>query len=166
MWIVIIVLSGLLALPLFMLFGAKLYKFKGTKLKTRVKYAAVLFMSYTLIILWLSYDQLQIIGKGLLLGAALSIPFYFYSKRWITKKIEGTTIFYKRKQFLRNLLWVVPVIILINLKEKINFMKQIFDVDWPILGILFACFITAVFTLSYIIKLERKLGSPILEDEK
>ena len=100
---------------------------------------------------------MQLIGKGFLLGAVLCVPFCIYEKRWIDKRIEGTT----RKQRLRHESWGILIIILF-----LCFWKQIVAPVWPCLGFFFAWFSTQVYILFYTVRLERKLGSPILENEK
>ena len=159
---------GMIAFLLFMYVG-KLYKFKGTKLRTRMNYSLgfslFLTLFFTLFFLWQTDDKMHVIGKSLLLSAVLCVPSCFYSKRSIEKRIEGTTIFYKSKQYSRNLLSSVPISILLMI-FFIYFGKKIFEAAWPILGLSFTLFTTTVFLWFYVARLEKKLGSLILEDQK
>ncbi len=178
MWPSIIFGLGMIALLTFARVG-KLYKFKGTKLKKRMSYALGFWFCFILYFLW--QGEMQGIGKSLLLGAVLCIPWCFYKKRWLKKRIEGTTIFYKRKrslrkQYLRTLSWAIPITILfpilvvvllrVDSGERIREALIILEATLPWLGFGFgfAGFTSQVFILLYVVKLERKLGTPILED--
>ena len=179
MWLRIIFGLGMIALATFMYVG-KLHKFKGTKLKTRISFG--LGLSFCLALSFLSLGEMQGIGKSLLLGAVLCLPLCFYKKRWLKKRIEGTTIFYERKRYLyykrkryfRNLLWAIPIIILFQILLLVGFRGRILEAaslivletTWLFLGVVFALFTSQVFLLFCVVKLERKLGTPILEDTK
>ncbi len=165
MWMAIIFLTGMLAFLSLIIF-AKLYKFKGTKLKTRMNYALALSLFFTLCFLSQTQGKAQIIGRGLILGAILSIPFCFYNKRWIDKKIEGTKIFYKMKRIYINALWTVLAVVIMQLLMLQDTGKKFISSIWPILGLCLAWFFSQVFIFFYVVKLERKLGVPILEDRK
>jgi len=139
MWLSIIFGLGMIALLTFAYVG-KLYKFKGTKLKTRMSYALVFLFCFILYFLW--QGEMQGIGKSLLLGAVLCIPLCLYKKRWLKKRIEGTTIFYKRKrslrrQFLRTLSWAIPITILVPILvvvlPHVAFGERILEATWLIL---------------------------------
>jgi tetratricopeptide (TPR) repeat protein len=164
-WYLIISASGLIVF-LVIIYVTKLYKFKGTKLKTRMNYALALSLFFTMLTLWQTGGELQVIGKGFLLGCFLGIPLCFYYKKWTDNKIHGTKIFYKKGQRFRNLLWVIPLSILFQLFVHQDLGKKFLEAEWPMLGIVFSWFISQVFVLFYIIKIERNLGKPILEDEK
>ena len=131
--------------------------YKGTKFRTRKACSSGWFLFITLLLLWSTKGNVQIIEKGILFGLVLSIPFCIFEKRWIDRRIEGTT----RKQRLSRQLWEILVIILF-----LCFWKQIVMPVWPSLGFFFALFSTQTYILFYAIKLERKLGTPILENEK
>lgn len=165
MWLSIIFAIGIIGFLSFVYF-AKLYRFHGTKLKTRMNYALALSLFFLLLFLYQTEGQLQIIGKGFLLGVALSIPFCFYSKRWIDKKIEGSTIFYKNRQYVRSFLWGILIFILFQIFVHQEFGRQIIEDIWPILGLSFSWFVSQVFILFYIVKRERILGRPILEEKR
>ena len=82
--------------------------YKGTKFRTRKAFSSGWFLFITLLLLWSTKGNVQLIKKGLLFGIVLSIPFCVFEKRWIDRRIEGTT----RKQRLRRQLWEILVIIL------------------------------------------------------
>ena len=130
---------------------------KGTKFRTRKAFSSVWFLFISLLLLWSTKGNMQLIEKGLLFGIVLSIPFCIFEKRWIDRRIEGTT----RKQRLRRQLWEILIIIVF-----LCFWRQIVMPVWPSLGFFFALFSTQAYILLYAIKLERKLGTPILENEK
>jgi len=44
--------------------------------------------------------------------------------------------------------------------------EKFLEAKWPMLGIVFCWFVAQVFVSLYIIKIERKLGKPIVEDEQ
>lgn len=144
----------------------KLYKFKGTKLKTRLNYGLMLSLFFTLFFLWLTAGDIRIILKGFALGVILGIPFCWYYKIWLRKKVEGTTIFYKRRPYLRNLLILIPLFIIFQILLHTNWGQIIFDAKWPILGISLSFFFSQAYILFYVIYVEKKLGTSILEDQR
>ncbi len=165
MWTGIIFFSGILVFLLLSIL-AKLYKFKGTKLKTRMSYALALSLFFALYFLWQTQGNVDIIGRGLFLGVVLSVPFCLYNKRWIDKKIEGTKIFYKMKKTYLNVLWAVLGIAMVELIMSQDTAKKIITSRWPVLGLCLAWFFSQVYIFFYVVKLERKLSTPILEDKK
>lgn len=165
MWFSIVFAIGIVLFISFA-FVARLHKFKGTRFKTRMNYGLGVSLFFTLLYLWQTDGKMQIIGKGLLLGAVLCVPFCLYSKRWIEKRIEGTTIFYKRKQYFRRLILLIPIAVLTMIFFHLHWGKQVLNARWPILGLCISWLISQFFILSYVAKLERKLGRPILEDQK
>jgi len=144
---------------------SKLYKFQGTKLKVRMNYALALSLFFTLFYLWQTKGDIQIIGKGLILGIILGIPFCFYSKRWIDKKIEGTKIYYKTKRIYLNILWTFIGVLLIQVLIIRESGRKLMESMWPILGLCISWFLSQVYLFFYVIKLERKLGASILEEK-
>jgi len=154
MWLAYIFVFGLFVF-LILSFVAGLHK--GTKFRTRKAFSSGWFFFITLLFLWSTQGNIQLIINGLLLGAILFIPFSIYEKRWIDRRIEGTT----RQQRLRHDSWSILVLIIF-----LMFWKQIVAPIWPSLGFFFAWFSTQVYILYYAIKLERKSGTPILENEQ
>jgi hypothetical protein len=168
MWWGIIFGLGMISFVTFS-YVAKLHKFKGTKLKTRMNYSLWVSIFFMLLFLWQSHGEIKVIVTSLLLGVVLSVPVYFSTKRWIEKRIEGTAIIYERDVYTRNLrrsyLWVIPLTILTLIYVHTGFgeyVQQIIDVIG--LGLGFSYFIANVFILFYIVRVERKLGVPILEN--
>jgi hypothetical protein len=165
MWTGIIFFSGILVFLLLTIL-TKLYKFKGTKLKTRMSYALALSLFFTLYFLWQTQGKAQIIGRGLILGMLLSIPLCLYHKRWIDNKIEGNKILYKMKKTYLNILWAVLGVVIVELLMSQDTGKQFMASIWPILGLCLAWFFSQVYIFFYVVKLERRLGVPILEDKR
>ncbi|HWR58141.1 MAG TPA: hypothetical protein VN328_04560 [Thermodesulfovibrionales bacterium] len=144
----------------------KLYKFQGTRLRVRMSYALALSLFFTLYFLWQTQGNIHIIGRGILVGVILFIPFSLFDKRWLDKKIEGTKIVYKKKGIYLNLLSVFLVVILTQLLITRDFFKAVLELTWPMLGMCFGWFLTQAYLLLHVIKLEKKLGAPILEEKK
>ncbi|GEM_PF-3254902 len=150
---------------------AKLHKFKGTRLKMRMHYGLGASLFFTLLFVFQSDGEMEVMVKGLLLGLILSIPLYYYSKKWMNKRIDGATILYERSQYKQNLkeylLWSIFSIILVTILSAKGLLEQILEsTRWLFLGLCFSWFIAQVLILFYINKLEKKLGAPIIEDEK
>jgi len=164
-WYLIVSVSGLIIF-LVIIYVTKLYKIKGIKLKTRMSYALVLCLFFTILALWQTGGEIQVIWKGVLLGSFLGVPFCFYYKKWIDSKIQGTKIFYEEGQRYKYLLWMIPLFILLRLFIRSGLGEKFLEAKWPMLGIVFSWFIAQVFVLFYIFKIERKLGKPIVEDEQ
>ncbi|MHC4457214.1 MAG: hypothetical protein ACYS0I_09000, partial [Planctomycetota bacterium] len=82
-------------------------------------------MFFTILFLWPTDGKLQVIINGVLLGMVLCGPLYFLIKNEIKKKIEGTTIYYKQKQYLRSLIVVVPIIILSSIFFRLEWGRKI-----------------------------------------
>jgi hypothetical protein len=154
MWLFYFFCFGLIVF-LILSFTAGLHK--ETKFRTKKALSSGWFLFITLLLLWSTGGNMHLIGKGLLLGVVLGVPLCMYEKRWIDKRIEGTT----RKERLRHQSRTIPIIILF-----LCFWKQIVVPIWPSLGFFFALLTTQVYILFYTITLEKKLGTPILESEK
>jgi len=163
MWMAIVFFVGMLVFLTFILFS-KLYKFKGTKLKVRMSYGLALSLFITLFYLWQTNGNLNKIGKGLIFGIVLGIPFCFYSKRWLDSKIEGANIIYRKKNTYLNLVWAFVGFISMELLMFQGAGRTIMEAVWPLLGLCLSWFFSHVFTFYYVVKLERYLGAPILED--
>ena len=134
---------------------------EGFKLKLSVIIGLGLSLALTLVylILTLRDSRVQIIVISILLSSVLSVPICFFSRKCLCKRIEGTTIHCKEGIRLIDLLWFLPLLLFLDS----NYGQKIVDVGWPILSVLFAICIERVFTLNYVIKLEKKLGSPITQ---
>jgi len=156
---------GMLGFIIFLTFS-KLYRFKGTKLKVRLSYALALSLFFTLFYLWQTKGNSEIIFRGIILGIVLGVPFCLHSRRWIDKKIEGTKIYYKKKNVYINYLWGILGVILVQVLMVNKYGKILIESIWPVLGLCFSWFFSQVFMFYYVVKLERELGSPILEDNK
>ena len=164
MWMAIILFVGILGFLIFILLS-KLYKFQGTKLKVRMNYALAVSLFFSLFILWRTKGDIQIICKGFALGIILGIPFCVYSKRWLDKKIEGAKILYKMKNIYLNILWSFLGLVLVEILMNRESSRKLIASTWPILGLCLSWFFSQVFIFLYVVKLERKLGAPILEDK-
>lgn len=162
---VFVFVIGTIAFMILML-AAKLHTFKGGALKTRVYFALAISLFFTFLLLFRSDGKIHIISKGFLLGIILFIPFWLYTKRWLEKRIEGAVIFYKRKQFRNMLLFLIPVSIIVQISLRTDYGRQIIETTWPFLGLSFSWLFSQVFVLFFIERLERKLGRPIIEDER
>ena len=101
-----------------------------------------------------------------MLGIILGIPFCFYSKRWIDKKIEGTKISYKTKRIYLKVLWAFLGVVLMQVLMTRESWRKLIESIWPILGLCLSWFFSQVFIFFYVAKLERKLDTSILEDKK
>ncbi|MFC1692582.1 hypothetical protein ACFL1R_03655 [Candidatus Latescibacterota bacterium] len=154
MWLRNIIVLGLIV---FFLLSFKTGLNRKTKFRTKKAYSSGWFLFITLLFLWTAHGNMQIIGKSIIFGTLLCVPLCIYEKRWIDKRIEGTTLY----QRLRHDSRVIPIVILF-----LCFWKQIVGLIWPITGFFFALFSTQVYILFYALILERKFGAPILEDEK
>ncbi len=165
MWFSIVFGLGI-AVFLVIQYITKLYRFKGTKLKTRMNYALAVSLFFTILGLWQTSGSLQLIEKGILLGLFLSPLLCVYSKKWTESKIRDTTISYKKVQRIKRLFWTLPIVILSQFLLHQDLGRQFVEAKWPMLGIALSWFISQMFVMSYIIKLERASGKPILEDEQ
>jgi hypothetical protein len=145
-------------------YHAKLYGFKGTKLRTRMIYGLGLSAFLTVIFFLQSDGEMHIIASGLGIGVILVPPLYFISRRQIENRMEGSIVYYKHRQYLRNLLWVMLLIIVLM---AIFYKYQNFLTLSNILGLgfSFAAFLGQLFLVRHIARLEEKLGLPIMEDQ-
>ena len=131
------------------------------KLKLSVIIGLGLILAITLIysILTLRDSRVQVIVMSILLGSVLSVPICFISRKYLCKGIEGTTMHYKERNFLIDLLWFLPLMLFLDS----NYGQKIYHAGWPILSFLFAFCIERAFILNYVIKLEKKLGASITQ---
>jgi hypothetical protein len=143
-----------------------LYKFKGTRFKTRLIYGLALSIFFALYSLWQIEGNLTTIGKGILLGIMLVPLSILYTRYWIEKRLKGGTILYARNYRLRSWLWFIPFFICLQFLFHSEVGKQLIDAKWPLLGLCFSWLIIQVFSLFYISRLEDKLGHAIMEDRR
>ena len=143
---------------------AGLYKFQGTKHKSRIIYVTALGIFFSLYFMWHADWNLSIITKGFLLSLILTPPIILYTKRWIRKRLEGTTLFYPRNIHLRSWLWFMVFWICWGGFFRFRFGRQVLNAEWPILGLCFSWVISEVVSLLLVSKMEGKLGAPIMED--
>ncbi|MEW5759202.1 MAG: hypothetical protein AB1779_00375 [Candidatus Thermoplasmatota archaeon] len=169
-FILAVVILGIVAFLIFAFF-AKLFQLKGTKFKTRVIFGLAFCVYLTLIIflivLWLTENVIQNIGRGIIFGVILSIPWlYFYYKiGWPEKRIKGGTLLYDKRDIRRNVLGVIvatPVVCVIMM--LVGPTNLIFGYIWVMLALVIAWLISQIFLLFRVIRLESKLGASIIEN--
>ena len=131
------------------------------KLKLSVIIGLGFILAITLFysILTLRDSRVQVIVMSILLGSVLSVPICFFSRKYLCKGIEGTTMHYKERNFLIDLLWFLPLLLF----SDSDFGQKIYHAGWPILSVLFAICIERVFILYHVIKVEKKLGASITQ---
>ena len=163
MWTAIVLVLGMLAsLGFILLF--RLYKFKGTKLKVRTVYGLALSFFFTLFFLKQSQGNIQIIGKAFILGLVLAVPFCLFSRIWIKNRLRGNKVFYKKKTIWLNLLVGIAVVALMQLLLFQGYGRRLIESIWPILGLTLSWLFCQIFMFFFVVRLERKLGTLILED--
>jgi divalent metal cation (Fe/Co/Zn/Cd) transporter len=89
-----------------------------------------------------------------------------YSKKWTESKLDGAKILYKKKQPYINMLWSFLGVALVQVLIRQEYGKMFIKSVWPMLGICLSWFFSQIFIFYYVIKLEKRIGSPILEDSK
>jgi hypothetical protein len=146
------------------IFVGKLYHFKGGGLRKRMYSLLGLSLFFTLATLGYSEKDITVIGRGIVLGSILCLPFYYFTKRDMEKRIKGNIIYYKHRHLFKNFLLAASAITITHILFRTNIGRQILITNGVILGLCFAWFISQIFILIYIAKLERKLGTSILED--
>lgn len=163
MWPYTIFGLGMLIFVVFA-YHAKLYGFKGTKLRTRLIYGLGMSSFLTFIFLLQSNGDMQIIATGLGIGVIFSLPLYVISKKQIEKRVEVSTVYYKRRPNIQNiLLAVIFISILFILFDKYQNFYTISTVLG--LGACFAAFLAHVVLINHVVQMEDRLDSPIMEDE-
>lgn len=158
-----------IAMPLIFIlyiFVGKLYHFKGGGLRKRMYYALGLSLFATLATLGYSEKYITVIGRSILFGSILFLPFYYFTKRDIEKRVKGNVIYYKHRHLFKNFLLVASIMTITHILFRTNIGRQILITNGVILGLCFAWFISQIFILIYIAKLEKKIGTSILEDEE
>lgn len=150
----------------------KIYTLKDRLYKKKICFTVGGFL-YVIILVSLSFgDMIEKVPEKILTGIILSIPLYYLFKKEIEKKIKGNVIYYKHDTkfvtFKRGLVFVLMVtsinLILLSLIRKRQWhMDQLLQIAAVGGGI--ALFISNIFILIFIHRLEKKLGAPILEAE-
>lgn len=164
--LIFLLLINALFILVAMSFLAGLHKFKGTKLRTRMKFVIGGVFIFILLFCQIIEDLHQI-EKGFKYGLIFTVPIYIYRKRWLEKRIEGTTVFYKKKARLRNFIELVIYGMVLILLYSIDWIGQIVvDNIWLTLGFSISYLISEIFALFYVVKMEKKLNESILEDQK
>lgn len=145
-----------------------LQRYRGTQLRTRIEFEFVLSLLVTVCLVWAIQGRPILIVRALALGAVLSVPFSVQNKHSIDHRLRGSTIFYRGTYGLRNALWAIALTMFAMLFTVlyVGFRMSLFgQLIWPLLGFGVAWLAARAFALVYVLKLERKLGAAILEDQ-
>jgi len=135
-----------------------------TKLKIKLVFGLVISLFFTLYLIYLNDGDFFIILKSLLLGLVISFLFSIYNRKWLLKNIKGTILFINKHKSRRTLLKKIIFVVIIAIPLYIVTRQ---GYRWPIIGLGMSWIFSIIFNLFYIIRLEKKLGGPILlENEK
>lgn len=147
--------------------AAKLYHFKGGKLRMRIYYELGLSLLFTLIFFWYFWYSnkemdITVVGKSIIFSSILCLPIYYLTIRNIKRRMKGNVIYYERGHAFKSILRVGAIVIVTKILYYTDVGRQIFT-SWVILGLCFAWFISQIFILISVAKLERGLGTSIQE---
>jgi hypothetical protein len=157
--------AGLLIF-IFVAFRKNLYKFTGTKHKTRLIYGTAASIFMTSVLLFQFDLNLSVIGKSLIVAIAISLPWIFYEKNRYEKKIVGTTLATKPQNRSIHLLWLVLFSVGLQVFYDSDIGRMVMSTKWPLLGLGLSWVIVQIFLLYYVSGIEKKLGNPIMENSK
>jgi hypothetical protein len=151
---------------IFIAFRKNLYKFTGTRHKTRVIYGTAASIFLTSVLLYQFDINSSVIGKSLIVGIVISLPWIFYEKKRYDKIIVGTTIATKPMKQSIHLLLLVLLSVGLQLFYDSDIGRMVSIAKWPLLGLSFAWVIVQIFLLYYFNRIEKKVGGPIMENNK
>lgn len=156
----------LLVLILLIMLAARLDQLKGGRLRKRTYYFLGLSLFFTLMIFGYGDKDITVFIKGIVFGSILCLPFYYLTKRDMEKRIKGNVIYYKQRNLfeVKRILLLTFISIITQMLLKNDIGRQILITNGVMLGFGFAWFFSLIFILIYIAKLERKLGTSIVED--
>ncbi len=151
---------------IFIAFRKNLYKFTGTRHKTRLIYGTAASIFLTSVLLFQFDINLSVIEKSLVVAIVISLPWIFYEKKRYAKKIVGTTLATKPQNRSMHLIWLVLFSVGLQLFYDSDIGRTVMNIKWPLLGLSFAWVIVQMFLLFYVSDIEKGLGSPIMEVSK
>lgn len=156
----------LLVLILLIMLAARLDQLKGGRLRKRTYYFLGLSLFFTLMIFGYGDKDITVFIKGIVFGSILCLPFYYFTKRDMEKRIKGNVIYYRQRHVfeLKRVLLIVSTMTITHILLRTGIGRQILITNGVMLGFGFAWFFSLIFILIYISKLERNLGISIVED--
>ena len=151
---------------IFIAFRKHLFKFTGTRHKTRIIYglAVCCFLTVTLFIQFNA--DFATIWKSLFVGLVVSLPWIFYEKKSYEKNIVGSILVKRPKQRGLQLAVLFLFIIGLQLFYHSDIGEMVLNAKWPVLSICVAWAIAQTFLLYHVINIEKKIGSPLIEGSK
>jgi hypothetical protein len=136
----------------------------GTRLRSRLGFAVLISTGF--IILFLGNDELRFTNWAAtsIATIAFSIPFVLYSVRHLRKRIQGSVIVYGRR--VRWYYVVIPAVLLIMLRFITDPLQLFIRFNWALFAYLLAWWLSSVFQLIYVGRLESRSGEPIIEQRQ
>ncbi len=149
---------------------AKSYVFKGRLFKKSTYYILGVSLLLLMIVSLSVGDMTKKIPEKILTGIILSIPMYYLCKKVIEKKIKGNVIYYRQDTKFAKFKGGLLMVLIITAVNSFHLLRRLRQ--WHMEQLLqivsvgggIAWFISQIFILIYIAKLERRLGTSILED--
>jgi len=145
-----------------------LTRYQGTHLRTRIELEFALSLLFTACLVWAIQGKPILVARALALGTVLAIPFIVQNKESIDRRLHGSTIFYRGTYGLRNALWAIALSMFAMLLTigYVGFRMSLFgQLVWPLTGFSFGWFAARAFALLYVLRLERRLGATIREEQ-
>ena len=141
----------------------KLLKFDKSRYKDRIIMSLFFASVLNTTIILFSEHSLSSTSVYFIIGALLAYPIFLVEQMFFDNKLDGSIIMYKKNQYLRNLLFTIPTVII----SQVLFYKYGSSALFPYIIIICSAWLfSSLLNLLKINKLEKQLREPIIESSK
>jgi cobalamin synthase len=142
---------------------ARLHQKEGVRFRARITYS--LFVSTAFLLIFLLDSSLRPADLTLtLLACAVLTPLYLlYSVRRLQKGLQGAMMRYTRRPRWHYVVGALIIPLLLHFAVQPDEIRRY---SWFIVGGVFAWWSLSIFELVYVLRLEHRLGTPIIEQHQ
>lgn len=137
-----------------------LHRKEGVKFRARVGYGVFVSTGFLLLFLFNPSLRPADLTRTLLACAVLTLLFLSYSVRRLRNRIQGTVMRYPRRPRCHFLGMVLLIPLLLHFVVSPDELKRY---SWFVFGLAFAWWSLSVFEFIYVLRLEARLRTPIME---
>lgn len=159
----------LLLLPLFFALAivwqwrGRLHRKEGVKFRARVGYGVFVSTAFLLFFLFDPAMRPADLTLTLLACAVLTPLLLLYSMRRLRNRLQGAVIHYHRRPrwYFVGMVLIIPL--LLHFAVQPDELKRY---SWLVFGLVFGWWSLSIFEFIYVLRLESRLGTPIMEQHQ
>ena len=141
----------------------KLLTFDGTRYRDRLVLSLIFAIILTAANLLMTPPSATSVVYGLVIGIILTVPCAILERAWFARRLDGATLRFKPNQYLRNL------VLCIAISAGFIFLFRRVSPDMKTTILIALCFSWisgSVLGIVRLIRIESRLGQPVLEESK